>query len=212
MTKTLFSFFKQASLFCFTLTAFLITDTGLAFHKKSTYQSELFKSECFAKVLGGGDDLIPWPLPWPVSQCPWSTKNLYGTWKTKEIIKNKNIVLQDTSSKRSEVYKIFDSSMGISIIINKADGSTDKGFVLSNFYKVPKNSHTAVMYSENGGVYYLSIYAHSKSRIDLSKGKNKSCTDSKKKKIENFVFIKQKVHGFLQCEENVSSFWLLERK
>lgn len=215
--KIFFSFLKPIFLFCFILSAFIVTSTSLALNKAGSFEAALLESQCFAKTLGGGDDLIPWPLPWPVSQCPWSMNNLYGNWVVKGVERQEDILSKGASSKntsyrRVEKYRIFNSLMGVSIIRHNSDGTYDRGFVIENPPKNRSNYYKAFMHSPSGAVYFLSIYAHLSAQPSFYRAGQSSCLGTKKQQVKDIIFIQHKVHSFFQCEENITSSWLLEKQ
>lgn len=230
--KFSFSFFKQAFLFFSVLSALIVINTSLAGDKKNSSKTDLLKGQCSIETLGGEDDLIPWPLPWPYFQCPWNINSLYGDWIVKGVAHLEKTSLKNKPSKnastknrltdnqaygppyKGEVYRILNTSMGMSVIKYNSDGTSDKGFVITDSFKGKNNYYKAFMYSANGGVYFLSIYAYLSNQQNLHNKEVASCTNTKKQKIKikNIIFIRHKVQSFLQCAENITLSWLLEKK
>lgn len=206
----LFSFLRQklsiCFLICFVVSISVIKNISLASIVGSSSATSTLDNQCSFGFFNGEDDLIPWPL----SQCPLNMYDLYGSWQVQKIatVSGTSSTLS-TVSKQTEIYKIFTSALGMSIIRYKANGTKDRGFIIFNGYKNSNNHHKAFMYSSAGNIYYLSIYAYLPSPVDK---KEVSCNGGGSKSIKQMIFVQHRVQSFVRCEGNVSQSWLLERQ
>lgn len=192
-----FLFFFKASFLVFVIFYTFSPSSVSIAAQKSESISEL-NYECAIKTLGGEDDLIPWPL----SQCPWQVTNLYGNWLMPSINTKK---LLDTFK-----IEIYHSILGVSILRRNSDGSEDKGFIIPSKNTMKNNYYRALMYSSGGDLYYLSIYTYL-SPSSEPKTEDLSCFTDAQQPIRHIVFVQHRMQNFLQCDENISESWLLQR-